>query len=50
MCRNRLTLNELKFTVNITPKALHKRDPQNNILEAKNMLFFLFNCLLNLND
>ena len=41
MCRNLLYLNELKFTINITPKALHKRDPPppKQHIEAKNMLF-----------
>ena len=42
MYRNALYLNELKFIVNITPKPLHKRDPQKQHLEAKNMLFLFF--------
>ena len=40
MCKNLLNLNELKFTVNITHKALHKRDPQNIILKLKRCFFF----------
>ena len=41
MCRNLLYLNELKFIVNITPKALHKMDPQSNILKPKMCCFLI---------